>query len=305
MTEIPTPVVRPGEVLIRVRAAAVTSGDARIRGARFPRGFAPFARLGLGLRAPRRPVLGMSLSGVVDSVGPDVSQVAPGDEVCAMTGSRMGGHAEYAAAPATRVVTKPAGVSHDDAAAALFGGSTALHFLRDKAHLEAGQSVLVVGGAGAVGTNAIQLAKHFGATVTAVTSAPNAELVRDLGADHVVDYTSTPVTGPGGLATLGRRYDVVFDTVGTLTPATGRALLTERGVLLLAVASLGQILVPRSRVKAGPAPERADDMSYLLDLVGSGRLRVVLDAALPLDDIVAAYRRIDSGRKVGNIVVRM
>ncbi|NUT98334.1 MAG: NAD(P)-dependent alcohol dehydrogenase, partial [Saccharothrix sp.] len=165
VAEVPRPEPRAGEVVVRVRAVAVTSGDARIRAARFPRGFGVAGRLALGLRGPRRPVLGGSFSGeVVEGAG-----FAPGDEVCGMSGVRLGAHAEYAAVPAAKLVRKPAGVSHEDAAGLLFGGSTALCLLRDKGAIKAGHRVLVNGASGAIGTNAVQLAKHFGAEVTAVT----------------------------------------------------------------------------------------------------------------------------------------
>ena len=291
------PVPGPQDVLVRVRATAVTSGDARIRGARFPRGFAPFARLALGVRRPRRPVLGITYSGVVEAVGAEVTGVSVGDEVAGSTGARMATHAELVAVRASKVVPVPAGVSHDDAAGVLFGGATALVYLRDKATVRPGSSVLVIGASGAVGTNAVQLARNAGATVTGVCSGANAELVRSLGATHVVDHTTTDVT------TLPERYDVVLDTVGTLSAASGRRLLTDGGVLLLVVASLGDMLRVHRDVKAGPAPERVEDVRELLDLVASGRLRVVLDAVLPLDEVVAAHVRVDSGRKVGNLLL--
>ena len=295
LTDVPDPVPRASEVLVRVVATAVTAGDARIRAARFPRGFAVPGRLALGLRGPRRPILGGVFSGVVEAVGARVTGLAPGDEVCGMTGARMGAHAELVAVPAQRAVSKPAELTHEDAAGVLFGGTTALHYLRDKAHLARGRSVLVNGASGAVGTNAVQLAKHLGATVTAVCSGRNADLVRGLGADAVVDHTRTPLNG---------RYDVVLDAVGTLSTASGRRLLTDDGVLLLAVASLGETVLARGRVKAGPAPERAADFRYLLERVAKGELTVVVEDVLGLDAIVDAHRRVDSGRKVGNLVVR-
>jgi NADPH:quinone reductase-like Zn-dependent oxidoreductase len=298
VAEVPAPVPGPKEVLVRVVATAVTAGDARIRGGRFPRGFGVPARLALGLRGPRRAVLGVVFSGVVEAVGAAVADLAPGDEVSGMTGVRMGAHAELVAVPAARAVRKPAEVTHDDAAGVLFGGTTALHFLRDKGRVGRGRTVLVNGASGAIGTNAVQLAKHRGATVTAVTSGANAELVTGLGADRVIDYTTTP------LERVTERFDVVLDTVGTLSPATGRRLLADGGVLLLAAATLAETVVPRRRVKAGPAPARPEDVAFLLERVAKGELTVVVDEVVGLDGIVAAYRRVDSGRKVGNLLVR-
>lgn len=297
VVEVPAPRPAEGEVLVRVHAAAVTSADARIRGARFPPGFALPARLAFGLRRPRRPILGSAFSGVVEQVGPGVTDLAPGTAVCGMTGIRLGAHAELVRVARERVVRVPAGVSHDDAAGVLFGGSTARYFLSDKATITSGTTVLVNGASGAIGTNAVQLAKQAGAEVTAVTSAANAALVRRLGADHVVDYRQRPVDS------LDERFDVVFDTVGNVTIAGGRRLLRPGGVVLLAVTTLGQTLRARGDVRAGTSPERAADFEQLLALVADGTLTVVIDASFDLDGIVEAHRRVDSGRKVGNVIV--
>jgi len=298
VAEVPQPEPRADEVLVRVRAVAVTSGDARIRGARFPPGFGFLARLAFGVTAPRRPILGSSFSGVVERVGSKVGDLRPGDEVCGMTGTKMGAHAEYLAVPAKRVARKPSGVTHDDAAGLLFGGSTALHFLRDKASVGPGTSVLVNGASGAVGTNAVQLATHLGATVTGVTSASNAALVAELGASRVIDYATED------LAATTERFDVVLDTVGNLTITSGRRLLTPDGVLLLAVAGLGDMIRARGNVAAGSAPERVAHFDVLLGLVANGEITVVHDQTFDLDHIADAHRRVDTGRKVGNIVVR-
>jgi NADPH:quinone reductase-like Zn-dependent oxidoreductase len=295
--EVPDPVPRADEVLVRVRAVAVTSGDVRIRGARFPAGFGLLARLALGITRPRRAILGSSLSGVVEAVGSPGGAFAPGDEVCGMNGTRMGAHAELVAVQAKRLVAKPAGVSHDEAAGLLFGATTALHFLRDKASIGPGTSVLVNGASGAIGTSAVQLARLAGATVTAVTSGANAALVTELGADHVIDHTRVDVT------TVDDRFDVVLDTVGNLTIPSGRRLLRPGGVLLLAVASLGDTIRARGDVVAGPVRERADAFEHLLGLVAAGQLKVVIERTYDLDEIADAHRHVDSGRKVGNAVV--
>ncbi len=298
IAEVAQPVPGANEVLIRVRAAAVTSADARIRAARFPRGFRVPARLMFGIRRPRKHILGSSFSGVIEAVGPKVTGFEPGDEVCAMTGIKFGAHADYVALPAKKVARKPASVTHEDAAGVLFGGTTALFFLRDKAQVGPGQSVLINGASGAVGTNAIQLAKQFGAIVTAVTSGANRELVTQLGADNVIDYTKVD------LLSIAERFDVVLDTVGNLGIKTSRPLLTAEGVTLLAVADLGTILTARGNVITGTAPERAEDAQLLLNLIKEGTLTVVYDGVFDLDDIVEAHRRVDSGHKRGNIIVR-
>lgn len=295
--EVPQPTPRRGDVVVRVHAAAVTSADARLRSARFPAGFAPFARLIFGIRRPRRPILGSAFSGVVEAVGAAVTEFAPGDEVSGMAGLRMGAHAEYLTVAAKRITRKPPAVSHDEAAGVLFGGSAALHFLRDKATIGPGTSVLINGASGAIGTIAVQLAAHAGAHVTGISSAANVELVMKLGADAVIDYTSVDV------ASVTDRFDVVLDTVGNLSIDGGRRLLTEGGTLLLAVATLAENLRARGNVVAGTAPERAEHFAHLLQLVSDGHLSVVIDDIYDLDDIADAYRRIDTGRKVGNLLV--
>jgi len=287
IVELPRPTPRAGEVLVRMVAAAVNSADARIRAAHFPRGFGVLGRLAFGLRGPRRPVLGSAFSGVVAELGPGVAGLVVGDAVCGMPGMRLGAHAEYLTVRADVVSRRPAAVSDEDAAGVLFGGGTALHFLRDRAALRPGDAVLVNGASGAIGTLAVQLARHFGAEVTALTSGPNAGLVGALGAHR-----------------LDARFDVVLDAVGNLSIEAGRRLLRPGGRLLLLVADLGQLLQARGNVRAGPAPERPADAQFLLDLLAAGTLRVVQDSSFALADIVAAHRRVDTGRKVGNVIVR-
>lgn len=292
------PAPRGDQVLVRVRATPVTSGDARIRAARFPPGFAPFARAALGFRGPRRSVLGGVLSGVVEAVGDKVTGFAVGDEVCGMTGVRMGAHAELAVAPAKKLARKPPEVSHDDAAGVLFGATTALHYLRDRMAVQPGDTVLINGASGAIGTSAVQLAVHLGGRVTGVTSARNAALVTDLGAERTIDHTAVDVTE------IPDRFDVVLDTVGNLSLRAGRALLAPGGRLGLAVASLGDTIRARGDANAGPSPERAEAFEELLSLVAAGVLRVVIEQVHELDEIVAAHRRVDTGHKVGNVLVR-
>ncbi|WP_228803701.1 NAD(P)-dependent alcohol dehydrogenase [Nocardia higoensis] len=293
----PIPVPGRGEVLVRVEAAAVTAGDARIRAGRFPRGFGLLARLGIGLRGPRRSIPGMVFSGKVERLGHGATGLSVGEAVAGMTGARFGAHAEYVTVPVTAIIPLPAGVSHSDAAGALFGGSTALYFLRDRARLGAGQTVLVNGASGSVGSAALQLAVHFGATVTAVSSSPNHDLLRRLGAARVIDYRQTPVAG------LGERFDVVFDAVGNLSRADGLQLADAQGVVILAVAGLADTVTARGRVIAGPVPERREDFALLLDLVANGAFDPLVEIVGSLEALPEAHRRIDSGRKIGNLVI--
>lgn len=298
IASVPVPAVSGQDLLVRVLAAPVTSADARIRGARFPRGFAALARLGFGITGPRRPILGGTFAGVIERTTSSVDGHRPGDPVCGMTGLRMGTHAEFVVVRADRVAPIPANVSFEDAAGVLFGGTTALHFLRDRVSVRPGSTVLINGASGAVGTNAVQLAKHFGATVTAITSASNATLVTDLGADAVIDHTTQDVLA------MVERFDVVLDCVGNLTITSGRRLLAPEGALVLVVAGLGDSIRARGDVVAGSAPERVEDFRLLLELVATGAIRVVHGGSLTLDQIVDAHRLVDDGHKRGNVIVR-
>lgn len=302
VVDLPRPEPGPGEVLVRVVAAEVSSADARIRGAAFPPGFGVPARLALGIRGPRRRVLGSALAGTVEAVGPGVDHLASGDAVCGMTGARMGAHAELVAVPAERLVPIPPGVPHEDAAGVLFGGTTARYFLLDRlagrTALGPGVRVLVNGAAGAVGTVAVQLTARTGAEVTGVCSARNLELVRDLGADVVIDR------GQQDVLASGERYDVILDTVGVLPVDAARRRLREGGTLLLVVASLGRTVLARGDVLTGTAPERPEEFRALVAQLADGTLRVVRDGVHALEDVVDAHTRVDGGRKVGVVLVR-
>lgn len=294
--EHPEPSIKPNEVLVRVEAVAVTAGDARIRGASFPRGFAVPARLAFGLRGPRRPILGSAFSGVIEQVGSAVAMFSPGDEIAGMNGARMGAHAQYAAIRATSIAAKPPAVSHIDAAGALFGGSTAMHFLRGR--VSAGSKVLVNGASGAVGTSAVQLAVLAGAEVTAVTSEPNMALAARLGAAKTLDYRVQR------LDLLSQDFDLVFDAVGNIDRALGLRLVKPDGFVMLAAANLWGTMRAVGRVVASPAQELASDFVHLLGLLENGTLKPVTNSLGGLEAIVDAYRLVDSGRKVGNVVVQ-
>lgn len=304
--EIPAPVPKPDEVLIRIHATTVTSGDWRVRSLEVPRGFGMLSRLALGIRGPRQPILGSELSGVVTSAGIAVTRFKPGDAVFAFADVRMGCHAEYRCmAQDGAVALKPASIGHAEAAALSFGGTTALHFLR-KARLAAGKHVLVNGASGAVGTMAIQLAKHFGAEVTAVCGGRNAALVTSLGADHVIDYTKEDFTRNG------RSYDVIMDTAGTAPFARSRASLRDDGQLLVVLGGLRDMLaIPwvaltdSRKVIGGTASGTADDLRFLAALAERGELKPVIDRTYRFDEIVEAHRYVDTGRKTGSVVITL
>lgn len=297
ITDLPQPRPTRDTVLVRVSAAGVTSGDARIRGGRFPAGFGLLGRLGIGFRGPRRRVLGVTLAGTVAAVGEGVTALAVGDRVAGHTGMRMGAHAEFAVAPVASLARIPDTVPDADAAAITFGGVTAQWFLRDRAELRAGETVLVVGATGAVGSAAVQLAARAGAEVTAVGSARNADLARRLGAAHHIDYRVTPVPS------IRERFDVVIDTTGTVDRAAGLRLLGPDGRLALVAASLPDMIRAHGPVLVGTSPERAQDVATLLALVADGALDPLTTVVGGLDALPEAYRMIDSGHKVGALVI--
>lgn len=303
--ELPDPVPKPNEVLVRVCATTVSSGDARVRGAYFPPGFTVPARLIFGLRRPRQKILGTEFAGVVEVVGTSVTRFKPGDRVFSFSGSNMGCHCELKTVPETGLIASiPAGFTFEEAASISFGGTTALYFLRDLGKVEPGQRVLVIGASGAVGTAAVQLAKYFGAHVTGVCSGMNTELVRSLGADDVIDYTQED------FALRNERWDLILDTVGAASLARCRRVLLPTGHLLLAVAGLREMLrapfQSRSngvRVTAGAAPDRLEDIAELQRLCEMSAFRPVIDRIYPLVRIAEAHARVDTRRKVGSVVV--
>jgi NADPH:quinone reductase-like Zn-dependent oxidoreductase len=307
LAEVPPPVARDDEILVRVHATTVASGDCRLRGANFPAGFGLLARLAFGITRPRQPILGTELAGVVESTGARVTRFRPGDEVFAMSGAKFGCHAEYKALRAHGpIAPKPANLALADAAALAFGGTTALHFLRGPGRLQRGERVLVNGASGAVGVAAIQLARHFGAHVTGVCSARNTALVRSLGAAAAIDYATTD------FAECGERWDVVLDTVGNASFARGRHALNPGGRLLLVAGTLGEMLKApiqslsgTVKVAGGTAPERAEDLMTLKRLCEAGEFTPVIDSRFAFDRIAAAHARADTGRKVGSVLVTL
>jgi NADPH:quinone reductase-like Zn-dependent oxidoreductase len=301
--DVPRPDIKTTEMLVKVRATTITAGDSRLRSARVPRGFAVLMRLGFGILGPRTPILGWELAGKVVAVGQSVSRFAPNDKVFAV---RMGCHAEYVAVPEDSAAPMPRNLSYEEAAALTFGGLTSLFYLRDKARIQPGERVLINGASGAVGSAAVQLAKHFGTTVTAVCRAANAQLVKSLGAEHVIDYTRQD------FAQTEATYDINLDAVGNCSFARCKPVLAQGGRLLLVVASLGQLvgaLLRSSRagrkVLCGVSPVRPADLLFLRALAESGAFKPVIDRIYEFSRIVGAYRYVDTGHKKGNVVVTL
>jgi NADPH:quinone reductase-like Zn-dependent oxidoreductase len=304
--EVPRPTVGVGDVLIRVHASTVSAADHRARSREVPRGLGLLAASGIGAIRPKRHVLGMDAAGIVEAVGAGVTGFAPGDQVIAMLGARFGGHAEYARVQhGDAIAHKPGGMSFEEAVTLVFGGLTARSFL-GRVPLLPGARVLVNGASGAVGTAAIQLAAHAGPHVTAVCSDGNRALVTALGASHVIDYTSADFTAQTA------RYDVIVDCVGNAPFQRVQHLLTPHGALLLVIADLPALLLApvRSRrsgkrVIASAGRPTAADLAFLVGLAEAGHYQAVRDRTYDLADIAAAHRYVDTGRKRGNVVVRV
>ena len=306
LEEVDKPTPNDNEVLIDIHATTVTSGDWRVRSLIVPIGFGLITRLVLGVSKPRQPILGTELAGVVVSVGKAVNKFKVGDAVFAFSDMAMGCYAEYKCMPQDGALAlKPPNLSFDEAAALSFGGTTALSFFR-RGKLQRGESVLINGASGAVGTAAVQLAKHFGAQVTGVCSTANVEWVKSLGADHVVDYTRDDFT-------LNRKtYDVIVDTAGTAAFSRCKSSLTKKGRLLMVLGGLPQMLqspwvsmTSDKKIIAGPALSRAEDLRFLAELAVAGEFKPVIDRRFPFEQMVQAHRHVDTGRKKGNVVVTL
>lgn len=301
--EVPTPSPADNEVLVRVRASSVCFGDRMFRSGPI------LIRLLTGFR-PKHPILGVDLAGTVEDVGAHVTRFAPGDEVYGARGDRFAAHAEFACVREDGFLSrKPASMTFEEAGTVFVGAVCALYFLR-KAKLMTGERVLVHGASGSLGVFAVQLAKHFGARVTAVCSGANVDLVRSLGADEVIDYTARDFVDDGPV------YDVIVDVLGKAGfPRSARAL--KRGGRYLFIGfdggagSIARALVTgallhlrgRARFITGAAVPTQADLVFLQQLIDAGKLRTVIGRRYTLDEIVDAHRYADSGHKVGNVAV--
>jgi NADPH:quinone reductase-like Zn-dependent oxidoreductase len=303
--EVPAPVPGAGEVLVRVHAATVGIVDSLAR-----RGTPRYARIHFGLRRPRFPVLGSDFAGRIEATGSGVTRFAVGNEVFGTTAPRFGAHAEYVCLPEQGALApKPVGLTYPEAAALADG--TALCFLRDRANLRHGQTIAINGASGAVGSAAVQLARHAGATVTGVCGGANAGLVRKLGAGTVIDYAEADFTR------AGQTYDVIFDVAGTSSFTRCRTALNGGGIYLTTAASIPILLqmlwTSRARDRRAVvaftglrvAAEKRRDLAYITELVQASALVPVIDACYPLPRIADAHRRVDAGHKTGNVIVTL
>lgn len=298
---VPMPRVKQNEMLVRVQATAVSSGDRRLRQLDFPYGLHLIGRLIFGFTRLRRPVLGCECSGTVVQTGSEVSRFVPGDEVIVFRGMKMGTHAEYlVVADDAIVLPRPQGLRPTMAAAIAFGGTTACDFLR-RANLQPGEEVLVIGSTGAVGSALVQLAVAAGARVTAVASTANQDLARQLGAHHVLDYTSD------GFALKGN-YDIIADTAGKLGFKPALPNLKDGGRYLAINGGVGEMLTRKAgsrRCISGPAGERREDLVALLKLISEGKYQPLVGEVIPFEQLPQAHQIADSGHKRGSVVVLM
>ncbi|WP_375179204.1 NAD(P)-dependent alcohol dehydrogenase [Enterococcus rotai] len=280
LQEVDKPKPKDNQILIKIHATTVASGDCVVRGAKK---YGPIMKIMFGFKRPRQPILGTELSGVIEAVGRNVTKFKVGDAVFALTGMKFGGYAEYICLAENSVVSPmPQNATFEDAAALAFGGTTALHFLR-KSGIKPNQKILIYGASGAVGTAATQLAVYFGANVTGVCSAQNFDLVRSLGANNMIDYTKEDFN------TLNRTYDIVFDAVGKLNKTQAKKLTNQNGKFV--------------SVSKGMVKELTDDLNLLKELVENEQFKATIDKTYPLANTAQAHEYVEMGHKKGNVVL--
>lgn len=307
LKEVEKPVPRDNEVLIRIHATTVETGDCELRRYEMHNKIVLPMRLYFGLLRPTRvKILGQQLAGVIESVGKEVTLFKPGDQVFAPTEMSFGAYAEYLCLPSTHAIAiKPVNMNYEEAATVSVGGLNALHFFR-KANVQRGQKVLIYGTSGSIGTFAVQLAKVFGAEVTGVCSTAKIALVKSLGADNVIDYTNED------FSESGEAYDVIFDTIGKSPFSASIKALTKNGCYLQANPTVSQMvrglwtsMTSSKKVMFEFAAYRVEDLNYLKSLIEAGKLKSVIDRCYPLEQTAEAHRYVEEGHKKGNVVITL
>ncbi|MGE1163247.1 NAD(P)-dependent alcohol dehydrogenase [Peribacillus simplex] len=304
LKEVEKPTPKDNEILVKVKATTVTMGDIRSRSFKVPLSVWLPARVIIGLRRPKKSILGLELSGEVESVGKDVKLFKAGDHVFAASQVGFGAYAEYKCLPEDgSVAIKPNNLSFEEAAAIPIGARTALFYLR-KANIESGQKVLVYGASGSVGSYAVQIAKYLGARVTGVCSTTNLELVKSLGADKVIDYTKED------LSRMDETYDVIFEAVDKSSFSACMKLLKKDGTYLNVTVPLPGVRMLWTKLTSGKklilsqnSPETPEALNLLKELVEAGKLKVVIDRYYAFEEIVEAHRYVEKGHKKGNVVI--
>jgi NADPH:quinone reductase-like Zn-dependent oxidoreductase len=304
--DVPKPTPKDHQVLVRVRASTVGTWDCEARSFSFPLWFWLPLRIAMGIRSPRWPVLGQELAGEVEAVGKEVTRFKPGDQVFASVGLGFGAHAEYVCVSSRRAIThKPENMSYEEAASIPTGGDNALHFLR-MAKVRRGEHVLVNGAGGNIGVMAVQIAKHYGAEVTAVDSAEKLDMLRDIGADHVIDYAADDFTR------AGKTYDVIFDLVQKSSYPRAIGSLNPKGRYILANPLFASLLRARwtnwtsdKKVLTQFAGSKPEDLVILKELAEAGEIRAAIDRRFPLEKAAEAHAYVDSGRRKGTVILTM
>ncbi|TGM59684.1 NAD(P)-dependent alcohol dehydrogenase [Leptospira meyeri] len=297
--EIPTP--KKDEIRIKIYNTAVNSGDWRIRKAD-PK----LAKLYFGIFRPKQPILGISIAGVVDSLGANVTKFKVGDKVFGSAGMHLGAYAEYTCLPESSVIRQlPEEISFSEGACLSFGGLTALDFIQ-KCNLQKNQTIIIYGASSSVGTATIQLAKHLGAIVTAVCSPRNFDLVKSIGADYIMDYEGFHSDSHN------KTYDIVFECVGKSSISSNLKHLSQGGVLVLVGASFKEMfqaawisLTKRINIKFGPIAETLENLNFLTELTRKGNFKVVIDKSYRLEEMAEAHRYVESGKKRGNVAINV
>ncbi|UCF07936.1 MAG: NAD(P)-dependent alcohol dehydrogenase [Thermoplasmata archaeon] len=305
LQEVPKPSPKDNEVLIKVHAATVTAGDCEVRRFEIPIEYWLFARMMWGFRKPKRVrILGMELAGEIESVGREVTKFSVEDQVFGSTEMSLGAYAEYKCLPQDGCLTKiPANISYEEAACIPTGGLNALHYIR-KGNIQEGQRVLIVGAGGSIGTIGVQLAKLDGAYVVAVDGTKKLDMLRNIGADEVIDYTKEDYTKSK------ETYDVIFDIVGKGTFSRHIGLLKNKGIYLMGNPRLPEKFRGRwtsmtsgRKVISSLASYKIENLDYLKELFEAGKLKSVIDRRYPLEQIVEAHRYVETGQKKGNVVI--
>ena len=298
---------RDKEVLIKVHATTVSTGDCNMRNFTFvTKSVLPMAKLMFGIGKPwKERILGTELAGEIVEAGKDVARFKSGDQVFGSTGMAGGGHAQYACLhESAALAIKPASLSWEKAVAIPFGANTALYYLGELGKIQAGHKLLIIGASGSIGSAGVQLAKHFGATVTAVCSGANLALVKSLGADKVIDYTKED------FSKNVETYDLIFDVVGATTFDRCKHLLEPQGIFLSCIMGLPDVarslwtsIIGGKKMRGGVAINNPERMAFIAELAAAGKLKPVIDKSYPLEQIAQAFKHVERGHKKGNVVI--